>query len=242
MDRAVYDRMAAIDAEHWWFRGRRRIIDALIRRRVKPDRPLRILEVGCGTGSNIPLLQRYGPVEAVEPDAETRALAARRTGVAVRGGFLPDEVDLPDAAFDLIVLFDVLEHIPDDLGTLKALRSKLAPGGSVLLTVPAMPWLWSAHDVAHHHRRRYTAAALREQAERAGYRIDYLGHFNTILLPLIIAARLVGRLTGRGGGDDAVPPPLINRWLEHIFGAEAAFVGRLSLPAGVSLACVLRPA
>jgi SAM-dependent methyltransferase len=241
MDRAVFDRMAEIDGEHWWFAARRDIVASLIKRQAKSG-PLRILEVGCGTGSNLALLQQYGQVDAIEPDDPARALAEHRSGIRVQGGLLPDGVQLKDGAYDLIVLFDVLEHIPDDRGTLAALRSKLAPGGRLMVTVPAAPWMWSAHDLAHHHQRRYTARSLTSVFQEAGFRVRYRSHFNTVLFPLIAAARIAGRLFKRDGGDDAIPPKPLNRLLRGLFGAERHLVGRAALPFGVSLALVAEPA
>ncbi|SMF67151.1 class I SAM-dependent methyltransferase [Allosphingosinicella indica] len=240
MERAVYERMAAIDGEHWWFAARRQILTDLIRRLDLPQSP-RILEVGAGTGSNLEMLKGFGRVDAIEPDDPARALASRRSGIDVMGGMLPDGVKLEDGAYDLIVLLDVLEHIPDDEGTLKALRSKLAPGGRLMVSVPASPWMWSAHDVAHHHQRRYTAAGLEKVFRAAGYRTAYRSHFNTLLFPLIAAARLAGKLTKREGGDDAIPPKPLNGLLKTIFGAERHAIGRASLPFGVSLALVAVP-
>jgi SAM-dependent methyltransferase len=242
MERAVFDRMAEIDAEHWWFAARRDIIARLIERQAGLGPGASILEVGCGTGSNLELLQRYGRVDAIEPDEPARALASARSGIAVKGGLLPDGVQLDDGAYDAIVLLDVLEHIPDDLGTLKALRPKLAKGGRFLVTVPASPWMWSSHDAAHHHHRRYTAASLTKVFEEAGYRIRYRSHFNTVLFPLIASARIAGKLLKREGGDDAIPPKPVNSLLKGLFGLERHLVGRTALPFGVSLALVAEPA
>lgn len=241
MDRAIYDRMAEIDGEHWWFAARRAIVARAITDLAAPPQGGRILEVGCGTGSNLAVLQRFGRVDAIEPDAPARALASRRAGIAVQGGLLPDGVTLDDGAYDLVVLLDVLEHIPDDLGTLRFLSGKLAPGGRLLLTVPAMPWLWSAHDVAHHHQRRYTARALSRTLADGGFRLRHISHFNSALMPAIVAARAVGKITGREGGDDAMPPPAVNRLLQAIFAAERHLVTRLSVPFGVSLLAVAEP-
>jgi len=241
MDRAIYDRMAQIDRDHWWFSARRKIIDRLIRDQVPLKAGAQILEMGCGTGSNIALLQQFGHVDAVEPDDPARALASERTGVAVKGGLLPDGVDLADGRYDLVAMLDVLEHIPGDLEALKALRPKLAPGGRILVTVPAGPGLWSAHDVAHHHHRRYTVETLTKVFTEAGYRVRHLTHFNTALYPLIVAARAIGKLLKREGGDDAIPPRPINAALERLFAAERHWVGRRSLPFGVSLAIVAEP-
>jgi SAM-dependent methyltransferase len=242
MDRAVYDRMAEIDQDHWWFVARRKIITALIERHRPKAGPLKILEVGCGTGSNIAMLQQFGSVDAVEPDDGARALAEARSGLTIKGGYLPDGVRLPDGHYDLIVLLDVLEHIPEDEPALAALRSKLAPGGRIIVTVPAMPWLWSAHDAAHHHQRRYTAQTLTAVFNHAGLKLRHRTYFNTVLFPLIVAARAVGKLTGREGGDDAMPPPALNRLLETLFGAERYWVPGRTLPFGVSLAVVAEPA
>jgi SAM-dependent methyltransferase len=242
MDRAVYDRMAEIDGEHWWFAARRQIIASLIKRRVRPPGSARILEVGCGTGSNIALLQAFGFVDAIEPDDAARALASERSGVAVKGGFLPDGVNLQDGAYDLIVLLDVLEHIPDDRGTLDALKPKLKQGGKILLTVPALPWLWSAHDLAHHHHRRYTASTLRMVLEASGYRVSYTSYFNTVLFPLIVTARVIGKISGRKDGDDAMPSPAVNGMLKMLFASERGWVSRIGFPIGVSLAAVAEPA
>ncbi|SNT13269.1 2-polyprenyl-3-methyl-5-hydroxy-6-metoxy-1,4-benzoquinol methylase [Sphingomonas laterariae] len=242
MDRAIYDRMAEIDGAHWWFVARRRIIAELIETQAKPKPGARILEVGCGTGSNIPLLQRYGTVDAIEPDDQARALTTQRTGVAVKGGLLPDGVALDDGAYDLIVLLDVLEHIPGDRAALASLTAKLAPGGKILVTVPASPWMWSAHDVAHHHQRRYTMAAVKRVFADSGLKVRHATHFNTLLFPLIAAARLAGKISGREGGDDTMPPRPLNRLLGGLFAAERHWIGRHSLPFGVSIGLVAEPA
>ena len=238
MDRAIYDNMATVDEDHWWFVARRKIIATLVEQQVRPAPGARILEIGAGTGSNIALLQRYGVVDAVEPDDAARAFAIARTGVAIKGGLLPDGVDLADEAYDMIAMLDVLEHIRGDQEALAALAPKLAPGGRILVTVPANPWLWSAHDVAHHHQRRYTAKTLRGTLDAAGFRVRYMTHFNSLLLPLVIAARAIGKLTGREGGDDAMPGAMVNGVLEATFATERHWIGQHPVRFGVSLAAV----
>lgn len=240
MDRATYDRMALIDQDHWWFVARRRIIAALIERHRPKPGPLRILEVGAGTGSNLELLKRFGTVDAIEPDDGARAYAEARSGLSIKGGYLPD-VPLDDGAYDLIVLLDVLEHIPGDVEALTCLKAKLAPGGRIIVTVPGAPWMWSAHDVAHHHQRRYTGAQLRGVFAQAGLRPRFMSHFNSLLFPLIAAARLAGKLLKKEGGDDAMPPGPVNALLAATFGAERYWAARLNVPFGVSLAMVGEP-
>lgn len=238
MERAVFDRMAAIDSAHWWFAGRRAIVGALIDRFAPSRRDLRILEIGCGTGSNLAMLMARGRVDAIEPDDDARSLASARSGIAVTGGYLPDSVTIADGSYDLIVLLDVLEHVEHDQAALELLRAKLAPGGRLLLTVPSSPWMWSAHDVAHHHHRRYRWSTLSAQLERAGLRVVHHSHFNTLLYPLVAAARIVGRIRGKADGDDAMPAAAVNRLLAALFGAERFVTARVRVPLGVSLAVV----
>jgi SAM-dependent methyltransferase len=155
MERKVYEQMAQLDQRHWWFTARRRILAELIERVVKPPKDARILELGAGTGHNLPMLSRFGTVEASELDPIARELASERLGREVKEAALPDLSMFPADSYDLIALLDVIEHVPDDKASLAAIMTRLKPGGALLLTVPANPWMWTAHDVAHHHHRRY---------------------------------------------------------------------------------------
>ena len=229
--------MVAHDTTHWWFVARRKIIAELVNRSLGHNRTARILEVGAGTGSNLKLLSQFGRVDAIEPDDKARAYASERSKVAVRGGYLPD-VPLDDAAYDLIVMLDVLEHIPDDKAALTALRPKLAPRGGLLITVPAVPWLWSDHDVLHHHQRRYTPRTLRRAVEETGYRVRYMTHFNTALFPAIAAVRALNKLRGAQGADDKMPAEFVNTLLEKIFASERLVLRYGSLPFGVSIGLI----
>ena len=240
MDRAVFDRMAELDQNHWWFTARRRILASVIARIVKPPRDARILEVGAGTGHNLAMLSQFGVVEASELDDHARTLAEQRLGRPVHAAALPDLSMFPSASFDLAALLDVLEHVVDDRGALGAIHSRLKPGGKLLLTVPANPWMWSAHDVAHHHHRRYRKSEIAALARDAGFEIELLSPFNSLLFPAVAAARAVGKLRGHDSADDAMPSAPVNRMLDRIFGAEAGLIGRVPMPFGVSLVGVFR--
>ena len=240
MDRAVFDRMAELDQNHWWFTARRRILASVIARVVKPPRDARILEVGAGTGHNLAMLAQFGVVEASELDDHARTLAEQRLGRPVHAAALPDLSMFPSASFDLAALLDVLEHVVDDRGALGAIHSRLKPGGKLLLTVPANPWMWSAHDVAHHHHRRYRKSEIAALARDAGFEIELLSPFNSLLFPAVAAARAVGKLRGHDSADDAMPSAPVNRMLDRIFGAEAGLIGRVPMPFGVSLVGVFR--
>jgi SAM-dependent methyltransferase len=240
MEAEVYARMAELDSEHWWFAARRDILASVIQRSVRLPPEARILEVGCGTGHNLAMLSRFGRVEATELNAGARKLAGKRLGRPVRAAALPDLSMFPQASFDLVALLDVLEHIPDDQAALQAIISVLKPGGKLLVTVPGNPWMWSAHDVAHHHHRRYRKRQLRRIAESCGFTVDLLSPFNTLLFPAIAAARVAGMLTKRESADDSMPPKPINATLKTIFALESSLVGRVPLPFGVSLVAVFR--
>jgi SAM-dependent methyltransferase len=240
MDRTVFDRMAELDQDHWWFTARRRILSNVIRRLVRPPAGARILELGCGTGHNLDTLGAFGWVEATELDDQARELAAERLGRPVEKVALPDLGKYADESFDLVALLDVLEHVPDDKGSLAAIFTKLKPGGAVLLTVPANPWMWSAHDVAHHHHRRYRKSEIRALARGAGYEVQLLSPFNTLLFPLIAGVRAINKVRGHDSADDSLPARPLNRMLNTIFGSEAGLIGRVPFPFGVSLMAILR--
>ena len=121
MERAVFDRMAELDQDHWWFIARRRILAAMIERLVKPPKKARVLEVGCGTGHNLKMLGQYGTLEACELDDCARALAAKRLGREIKSARLPDLSMFERDRYDMIALLDVLEHVPDDVASLKAI-------------------------------------------------------------------------------------------------------------------------
>ncbi len=241
MDRIVYDRMAAHDSTHWWYRARRDILADYLTRYGDVPAGARILEIGCGTGHNLPMLAKFGSVEAIEIDPAAREIASERLGRPVGDAPLPELPGVERGAYDLVAVLDVVEHIEDDVAALAAMKSLLKPGGKILIAVPAHQWMWSAHDVVNHHHRRYSKTTLKTAIERAGLKPDRLGYFNTLLFPLAAAARIAGRMTGRDDSDDSPPAKPLNTVFEAIFRLERHLVGRLPMPPGVSLVTLARP-
>lgn len=242
MDRDYELQTHQAEDRHWWYRGRRTVLDGVIAGLGLPEHA-RILDAGCGSGRNMIELARHGTVTGVElSDTSVELARAREAGEVIAGSLL--EMPLPDDSFDLAVSLDVIEHLEDDLTALRELRRTVAPGGSLLLTVPAYQWLWSGHDVINHHHRRYTRRSLQTVAEQAGWQQVRTTYFNSLLLPLAIVLRLLERLntkTTESSLDLWVPPEPLNWLLERPLALEAAMIARGGrIPAGLSLLAVFR--
>ncbi len=232
----------AVDEHHWWYRGRRQIIRSELDRLPLPADP-QILDAGCGSGRTLQELVRYGEVRGIELNEQAADLARARDLGEVRVGRL-EELPYADGSFDLITCLDVIEHTPDDHPALIELRRVCRPGGWLLVTVPAYPALWSLHDEANHHYRRYSRATLRAAAEKAGWIVARTSAFNSLLLAPAAAVRLTQRRLGTHDGytnDLALGPAWLNDVLEQPLALEAGWLRRgHTLPFGLSLLTVLR--
>jgi SAM-dependent methyltransferase len=240
MDSQLLRKQATLEKKHWWFVARRIILDwVLVNLNLPAD--ARILEAGCGTGGNLPMLAKHGEVFAFDVSETARQLAEEWKSATIVEGSLPDGIPFAGETFDLIVLLDVLEHIEDDSAALRALRARLRPGGRVLITVPALPALWSYHDERHQHFRRYRKADLAARVRDVGYQLTTISYFNTLLLPLIAGVRLI-RGIGFGGRQDdlAIPSPWLNEMMQRVFSQERHLLGRVPFPVGVSLFAVAK--
>lgn len=241
MERELYEAMAAQDGVHWWYVARRDVLHDLISRKIRLPQDARILEIGVGSGHNLGMLARFGLVDGHEVDEASRALSSARTGVTVGDARLPELTGVPDAHYDLVAILDVLEHVEDDVAALRGISRRLKPGGKILITVPQYPWMWSGHDVANHHFRRYTKTSLTAAVQTAGLRLELLTNFNSLLFPLAVASRFADKARGREGSDDKVPAAPLNALLRVVFGLERHLIGRLPLPPGMSLAAIVTP-
>lgn len=234
--------MADIEDRHWWFVGRRAVLRRLIGGlELAPE--AQVLEVGSGTGGNLQMLAEFGKVKAIEMDPTAREMSIRKTNgeVDVRHGRCPDDIGFDDHSFHLICMFDVLEHVDEDVETLSALRGLLSSNGRLLVTVPAFSWLWSSHDDFLHHKRRYSADHFKRIAANAGLRLERLSYFNTLLFPLGVLARFQDRLLRRSVSTGSqMPGTFMNVMLRKIFSVEGLMLKNFNLPFGMSLLAVLR--
>jgi SAM-dependent methyltransferase len=241
MDREYELQTHRAEDRHWWYRGRRTVLERVIADlRLAPA--IRILDAGCGSGRNMVELARHGVVTGVELSQTSACLArARGVGEVVEGSVL--ETGFADDSFDLAACLDVIEHLEDDVGALRELRRVVAPGGPLLVTVPAYQWLWSGHDEINHHHRRYTRRSLMSVAEQAGWKLTRTTYFNSLLLPVAILLRVLDRFnskTTESSLDLWIPPEPMNWLLERPLALEAALIGRGGrIPAGLSLLAVL---
>ncbi|NCF74084.1 MAG: methyltransferase domain-containing protein [Gammaproteobacteria bacterium] len=245
MHEALFSQMRELEDKHWWFLGRRRIVEAVIGRlRLKPG--TRILDAGCGTGGNLPMLQQFGQVTGAEYDPQAAEIARKRQVAEIIQAGLPDELPFEKDQFHLVTLLDVLEHIDDDHASLVALGQLIRPGGYLVLTVPAYKFLWGEHDIEHHHKRRYRAAELRSQLQNAGMQLQWLSYYNSWLFPFVAAVRLLRKLKpltkerSAVGRELELPPAPINWFLKSLFASERHWLGKVPVPFGVSLIAVAR--
>lgn len=242
MDRDYELQTHRAEDRHWWYRGRRVVLERVIDDLRLPARA-RILDAGCGSGRNMVELARHGTVTGIELSETSVALARERgMGEAIAGSVL--EMPFEAGSFDLAASLDVIEHLEDDIGALRELRRVVTPGGSLLVTVPAYQWLWSGHDEVNHHFRRYTRRSLQRAGERAGWQQVRTTYFNSLLLPAAVMLRVLDRFsrkTTESSLDLWVPPEPLNWLLERPLQLEAALIGRGGrIPAGLSLLAVFR--
>lgn len=251
MDPEFYRRYPLYEQSHWWFRGRRRIIDAILKRSLGPFGPcLRlILDAGCGRGSMFPVLRQFGfPIGVEESWEALRDPDGQMFGKTVQGSV--EALPFSDRTFYLVTALDVLEHLENDAAALNEFNRLCTDDGFLLLTVPAFRFLWGPQDEISHHRRRYTAKDLGNMVEASGFSVVRLTYFNTFLFPFIALVRLSTPVllavskkcsAARPFSDfDYLPCGPINRFLGFLFGVEGALISRWSMPFGVSLLCLAR--
>lgn len=243
MNVAEFERMFAIEETHWWYRGRRALVRAALDRWAPARRPLRLLDLASATGMSFRFLADYGEIRGIDISDETIRLCAQRGITRLVKG---DAMRLPfaEGAFDVVLALDAFEHFDDDLQALREVLRVLRPGGLLVATVPAFMALWSPHDEAYHHRRRYRRPQLRERLGQAGFSTLRTSYSSMTLFLPVLALRRWRRLRGGSetpASDFAVPFPAPVEWLAGaITRAEVALEKRVDLPFGVSLLAVAR--
>lgn len=239
MEPKAYLDMIEAQETHWWFRARRKILGRLLGRFVPAGE--RVLEVGAGTGSNLPLLSNWGQVTALEPNRFAADFLRLNFEAEVVCEAVPTATQPSLHGFDLIAALDVIEHIEQEAQALEFMVRRLRPGGWLIVTVPAFGFLWSSHDEALHHKRRYRKPELARKLTEAGLEVEFLSYFNTLLFVPALAVRLIDRQRpGIARSGSGRIPAMLNRCLAFIFGLEAGLLDRFPLPFGLSVAALAR--
>ena len=240
MDRLL-EMTARAEREHFWFHGFRRFVGPLLRDAVASlpqDRPLRLLDCGCGTGNNLLLLREHGRAFGI--DITYSGLAyARGQGERLVAQASATDLPFPEGAFDLVGSFDVIYAL-DDAGAARALREMyrvMRPGGYLVLNVAALPGLGGNHGVLGGEVQRYTRGSLRRHLEAAGFSVNRLTYTNASILPLVAGVRLGQRMFGHREStrEISVPPKPVNAALAAVLAIEAAALRYLDMPLGTSL-------
>jgi len=240
MEYTEYERMYRLEDRHWYFAGKRALVVALLHKYYLQGKDGFILDAGCGTGRTLSDLKLFGSVIGMESFESAILYAASRGDFPLVQGVL-EHPPFHDETFDVVTMLDVLEHCDDDQQALQCVARLMKPGATALITVPAYQWLWSRHDEALHHRRRYSRHQIETLLASCGFRPLRISYFNMFVFPLVAVLRL---LNGRKDDQDAhadtesMPPGIINGFLSALQWIEREMISRLSLPFGVSLVCV----
>jgi len=243
MQAEEYAKMYHLEDTYWWFQGRKRVVACLLRKVPGFSRGgMRILDLGCGTGLMLEHLSRlhcavgldFSPL-ALEFSRERGAKQLVRADVTA----LPHD----EAGFDIVTALDLAEHVEDEAALLSEIVRVLRPGGHLILTAPAHPFLWSDHDEALYHCRRYTRTTLRDAMHKAGLEIERLTYCITFTFPLIVLFRFLQRLVSKADQPKThliALPGWANAFLKSTVDFEAFLLGFMNLPVGVTLVAIAR--
>lgn len=242
MNKSEYARLAEYEQSYWWHVGRLEIIQTYMKHAARDRFNSSILNVGCGTGGTIDMLEKFGNVDNVDTSDDAIAFASKLGHENITK---VDDVYLPfkDKTYDVVGAFDVLEHIEDHAGALTEWKRVLKDDGAIVITVPAYQWLWSGHDVSSHHWRRYTLRSLMAVAAEVGLTPEKKSYAISFSLPLVAGFRLASKVLDKklDSTTSYVPVPrAINKLFTTLLKAEAKLHDTVSLPAGTSVITILR--
>jgi len=247
-DAAAFEFLYEMEQRHFWHIGRKEIILDVVKRNVPGLDEIRMLEIGCGNGSVLDYLKRDNiNVEGCDLFLEGLKFCRQRTGEVPL--YQIDVLAMPfKEEYEVIGLFDVLEHIEDDGKALSEINKALIPGGYLVLTVPAYQFLWSRHDEVSHHRRRYNKKDLVAKLERCGFSVNKVTYFMFFLYPVLAAMRLLGKVfrNEMQEKDEAMTSlefktvPVINDIFLALLRLEKYLIRNINLPFGASLIIMAR--
>lgn len=241
MNNDLLDKFNQVEKFHWWWAGRQ----ALLKDLLVQEQPQKILDIGCGTGETLSFLKKVFPkAKLYGVDVSRRAVRYTKDHGHQSKYATALRLPFPSASFSAVLLLDVIEHIKNDIAVIKEVKRVLKPGGVIIITVPALQLIWSAHDVGQGHFRRYTRSRLKLLAGKNKMKIKFISYFNFFLSPLIIPIRLFSRLSPfqrLGEYDSRLNYRLaynksINSLLKLLFITEIKLLKLVRYPWGISAA------
>lgn len=243
MQQHTYAIMDRVEDSHWWFVGRRAILESFLKQisssLVPRHSSLRILDVGCGTGANLEMLSQFGPAEGVDVSDEALDFC-RKKGLTVQKG-LAETLPYKDETFDLTTALDVIEHLDDDVAGLREMHRVTKSGGYSLFFVPAFMWLWGVQDDISNHRIRYTKKQIVERIEQAGFKVERATYANFTFFAPILGGRVLMKMTGiKPESENNITISSLNGVFGRLFAAERHVLKHLNAPFGVSIVIVAR--
>ena len=234
-----YPILYRVEETHWWYVGRRRIIQTLVEKIVNSSNP-RILDVGCGTGANLKMLAECGRAEGVDISPQAVDFCRERGLDSVKLGAI-EQLPYESGSFELVTALDVIEHLDDDVAGLREIRRVLCRDGRVLVFVPAFMFLWGVQDDVSNHRRRYTLPSLLKAVEAAGFAIEWSSYANvSFFLPVLVVRSVMRWLGLRAETEYGINISLMNGPFSWLFAAERFILKRGKIPFGVSAVCFAR--
>ena len=244
MNEAEYSRMDRAETSGWWFVAKREFVRAVLDGLAIPIPGRSLLDAGCGAGATLRAFSNSDGGAGsfgLDPSPEALHFAGKKCDAQLVCGSA-ESMPFEDRSFSMVLMLDVLEHLRDDRGAASGALRVLSPGGILVMTVPAYPFLWCDHDVALHHHRRYLRSSIRNVLHGAGFEILYLGHAYATVLPLVVLLRLLRRIRPRAApeADIGEVHPLINQILLGILRLESRLLRRIPLPFGSSILAVAR--
>ena len=239
-----YPILYEVEESHWWYVGRRRIIQSLLEKICKTlNTPTpRILDVGCGTGANLKMLATHGRAEGVDISPQAVDFCRQRGLESVKLG-AAEQLPYENSSFEIVTALDVIEHLDDDVAGLREMRRVLCRDGRLLLFVPAFMFLWGVQDDVSNHRRRYTLPSLVKAVEAAGFSVEWSSYANiSFFLPVLLVRSVMRWLNLRAATEYGINISLMNGPFSRLFAAERFILERGRLPFGVSAVCIARRA
>jgi len=230
-----------VQKKHWWFVAKKDIILDTISRWCHTNHKMKVLDIGCGSGLMLNSLEKVGHTFGMDMSDDAIGFSKEIFDGRVEKGLLPDQIPYDDNFFDLIIALDVIEHVDQDVESLISMRSCLKSDGTAIITVPAYMFLWSRFDELNEHKRRYSIEELKSKLLQAGFKIDKISYYNTLLFPIVCIVRFSNKLLKRDGSSDTdLPNKPVNSILRFIFGIEKYLLRFANLPFGVSLIAVVK--